>query len=93
MSYFSNWGSCVDVFAPGSGITSAWVNSPTSTNTISGTSMASPHVAGIAMKLMTEQPDYDADKLKDQLLDIASTGKLSGIRGSPNKLAYQGCLD
>lgn len=93
MSYFSNWGSCVDVFAPGSGITSAWIGTRTSINTISGTSMASPHVAGIAMKLMTEHPDFDADKLKDQLIDIASTGKLSGIRGSPNKLAYQGCFD
>lgn len=92
-SYFSNWGSCVDVFAPGSSITSTWIGSSTSINTISGTSMASPHVAGIAMKLMTEHPDFDADKIKDQLLNIASSNKISDTKGSPNKLAYQGCFD
>jgi len=45
---FSNYGSVVDVFAPGTGITSAWIGNPTATNTISGTSMATPHVCGVA---------------------------------------------
>merc|ERR1711994_1092464 len=59
--------------------------------TISGTSMASPHVAGVAMKLMSENPDYDADKIKDEMISIATEGKLSGVRTSPNKLVYHAC--
>lgn len=93
MSYFSNYGSCVDIFGPGSGITSAWINGPNSDNTISGTSMASPHVAGVAAKLMWQFPAYDADKIKDEMLSIASSNKLSGIMGSPNLLTYHGCID
>ena len=54
---FSNYGSCVDIFAPGSGITSSWYTSDTATNTISGTSMATPHVAGAAALLPAGQPD------------------------------------
>merc|ERR1712038_201436 len=62
-------------------------------NTISGTSMASPHVAGVAMKLMWEYQDYDADKIKDEMLSIATQNKLSVVRGSPNKLTFHGCID
>lgn len=93
MATFSNWGSCVDIFGPGVSITSAWINGVNSDNTISGTSMASPHIAGVAMKLMYDNPDYDADKIKDEMLATASSGKISGVRGSPNKLVYHGCLD
>jgi len=90
-AYFSNWGSCVDVYGPGVGILSAWIGGPTATNTISGTSMASPHVAGVAMKLMSENPDYDADKIQDELLALSTLDKLSGIRTSPNKLVFHQC--
>jgi len=93
MAYFSNYGTCVDIFAPGVGITSAWIGGTNSDNTISGTSMAAPHIAGIAVKLMSQHPDYDADKIKDEMISIASTNKLSGIgSGSPNRLSYHYCL-
>lgn len=89
---FTNYGSCVDIFGPGVSVLSAWIGSPSATNTISGTSMASPHVAGVAMKLMSENPDYDADKVKDEMISIATDGKLSGVRTSPNKLVFHECV-
>jgi subtilisin family serine protease len=57
---FSNFGSCVDVFAPGNNITSSWIGSNTATNTISGTSMASPHVAGIVALMCQKKPSLNA---------------------------------
>lgn len=56
-SYFSNYGDCVNVFAPGSSITAAWIGNPTAKNTISGTSMASPHVCGLSALFLGENPD------------------------------------
>jgi subtilisin family serine protease len=93
MASFSNYGSCINIFGPGVGVTGAWIGNPNSDNTISGTSMASPHVAGVAMKLMWENPDYDADKIRDEMISAASANKLSGVRGSPNLLVYNGCFD
>lgn len=53
---YSNFGSCVDMYAPGSAITSAWISGSSSTRSLSGTSMASPHVAGLAARLQQAQP-------------------------------------
>jgi subtilisin family serine protease len=53
---YSNWGACSDLYAPGSGVTSAWYNSDSATATISGTSMASPHVAGAVARILSEEP-------------------------------------
>jgi len=67
VSGFSNYGSCVDVYAPGSYITAAWYTSDTATNTISGTSMASPHVAGIAAAVLKAAPWLDSTGVMDQI--------------------------
>jgi subtilisin family serine protease len=86
-SSFSNFGSCVDMFAPGSSITSAWYTSNSATNTISGTSMAAPHVAGVVALYLDETPSATPAQVEVALESAAVTGRLSGIgSGSPNLL-------
>jgi subtilisin family serine protease len=87
---YSNTGTCVDIFAPGSGITSAWYQSDTQANTISGTSMASPHTAGVAALYLAGNTGASPATVTSALLDNASGGKLQGRlgRGSPNLLLF-----
>jgi serine protease len=88
-SSFSNFGTCVDLFAPGSSITSAWYSSDTATNTISGTSMASPHVAGVAALYLAGDPMASAATVHAAVVNNASVNKLTSIgSGSPNRLLY-----
>ena len=88
-SSFSNFGTCVDIFAPGSGITSTWNTSDTATNTISGTSMASPHVAGAAVLVLDENSSLSPGQVADTLTSRATQGRLSGVgSGSPNLLLF-----
>ena len=88
-SSFSNYGSCVDVFAPGSGITSAWYTSTTATNTISGTSMASPHVAGVAALGLEIAPNSSVAQISEWITSTATQGVISDAgSGSPNLLVY-----
>jgi subtilisin family serine protease len=88
-SSFSNYGSCVDIFAPGSSITSAWYTSDTATNTISGTSMASPHTAGVAALYLEANPSASPSQVFSAIVDGATSGRLSSIgSGSPNLLLY-----
>merc|ERR1719401_118756 len=72
-SSFSNYGDCVDVYNPGSSITSAWKGSNTDIKTISGTSMASPHVAGIAVGLVSADPDLSPAEVSEHLKNTAKT--------------------
>ncbi len=88
-SYFSNWGTCVDVYAPGSDITSAWWTSNSATNTISGTSMAAPHVAGVAALYLQGAPAALPATVAARLLATSTAGRLTGIGAtSPNKLVF-----
>jgi hypothetical protein len=88
-SSFSNIGTCLDMFAPGSSITSAWIGSDTTTNTISGTSMAAPHVAGVSARYLQYAPGLRNGEVRNALVSISSKNLLTGIgTGSPNRLLY-----
>jgi subtilisin family serine protease len=86
-SSFSNFGTCVDIFAPGSSITSAWYTGTTATNTISGTSMASPHVAGAAALYLQGAPSASPATVTNALVGGALSGVVTSAgTGSPNRL-------
>lgn len=86
---FSNYGTCLDLFAPGVNITSSWKDSDTATNTISGTSMATPHTAGVAALYLATHATATPSQVRDALVNGATTGKVQDPRtGSPNKLLY-----
>lgn len=99
-AYFSNYGKCNDIFAPGLNILSTWIGSKYAVNTISGTSMASPHVAGLLAYYLSLQPSIDSDyavaeikpkKLKDDIISIATKGALSDVpRNTENLLIFNG---
>jgi subtilisin family serine protease len=86
---YSNYGTCLDIFAPGSSITSAWYTSTTATNTISGTSMASPHVAGAAALVLGASPSSTPAQVRDTLVGNATPNVVTSAgTGSPNRLLY-----
>jgi len=93
MAWFSNHGECVDVFAPGHYITSTWIGSNVATNTISGTSMASPHVAGLIALLlsMPEHQNKTPEEIKKVIIEMSTPNVIRGLpfwTQSANRLIY-----
>jgi subtilisin family serine protease len=90
---YSNYGSCVDGYAPGSAIKSAWIGSTTATNTINGTSMASPHVAGVAALYKGNYGDVASSTIVSWINTNATASKITGNpTGTPNRLLYKAAL-
>ncbi|KAF5609014.1 hypothetical protein FPANT_280 [Fusarium pseudoanthophilum] len=88
---FTNYGAGVDIFAPGQSILSAWIGSNSATNSISGTSMASPHVAGLALYLKVLEGLTTPASVASRIKALGTSGKITGtLSGSPNLIAYNG---
>ncbi|ANZ37615.1 serine protease [Lentzea guizhouensis] len=88
-SGFSNIGTCLDIFAPGTAITSAWLTDDNATNTISGTSMATPHVVGAAAVFLGSSPTATPQQVRDALVENATPDVVTNPgTGSPNKLLH-----
>lgn len=85
---WSNYGNCVNIFAPGASITSAWHTSNTATNTISGTSMASPHVAGVAALYLQANPGASAQAVYNALTDNSTKNIVTNSSTANNHLLY-----
>jgi len=95
LASYSNYGSIVDILAPGSEIISTWIRNPTDTNTISGTSMATPHVVGLAAYLLGLEGPRAPGALCDRIKTLSTKSKISLglvplLAGTKNNLAYNG---
>ena len=97
-AYFSNYGKCNDIFAPGLNIQSTWIGSKYAVNTISGTSMASPHIAGLLAYYLSLQPSSDSayavaeitpKKLKKNLISIGTVGALSDVPSNTENVSLR----
>lgn len=99
-AFFSNYGKCNDIFAPGLSILSTWIGSQHAVNTISGTSMASPHIAGLLAYYLSLQPEIDSEygsaimtpkKMKETIIAIGTKNAMSDLPdNTPNVLAWNG---
>ncbi len=85
---WSNYGNCVDWFAPGVGITAAWYTSNTATNTISGTSMATPHTAGVAALYLQSNPGKTPQEVRDALYANTTKGIVTSSKTTNNHLLF-----
>lgn len=89
-AYFSNFGPLLDVFAPGVDVLSAWIGSPNATNVESGTSMSTPHVAGLAAYLIALEGLATPDAVVTRISGLATSGKVIDDDGSVDLIAYNG---
>lgn len=99
-AFFSDWGTCVDVFAPGVNILSTYIGSRNASLSLSGTSMAAPHVAGILSYFLSLQPSPDSEffdstvspqQLKEKIINFSTQGVLGDVgEDTPNRLIYNG---
>ncbi|GGK25429.1 serine protease [Pilimelia terevasa] len=87
---FTNWGKCVDIWGPGVDIPSAWKDSDTATKTISGTSMASPHVAGAAALFLEANPTATPAQIAEAMIAKSTPNVISNPNNTVNKLMYVG---
>ncbi|KAH8848538.1 hypothetical protein MCOR27_006051 [Pyricularia oryzae] len=88
---FSNFGAEVDILAPGVNILSSWFTSSTATNTISGTSMATPHVVGVAAYLLGLENISTPAALRSRIIALGTTGKALGLKSqTPNRILFNG---
>lgn len=85
---WSNFGDCVDIFAPGLGITAAWHTSDTATNTISGTSMAAPHVAGVAALFLQNNATASSQAVYDAITELSTKNIVQNSNTANNHLLY-----
>ena len=86
---FSNWGTCVDLFAPGQSITSAGISSNTAVTSMSGTSMAAPHVAGVVALYLQQTPSAAPAVVANAINNAATRGVITNAgSGTPNRLAF-----
>jgi len=97
-SSFSNFGRCVDMWGPGTMITSAWIGSDSATRTISGTSMSAPHVCGVANLILDENPTWSPKQVEDEMILKSTKGIINlscGNRApcleSPNRMLFSAC--
>jgi subtilisin family serine protease len=85
---WSNFGACVDWFAPGVGITSAWNTSPTATGTVSGTSMAAPHTTGVAALFLQSNPRATPQQVRDALYSVTTKDLVRNAKSGNDHLLF-----
>jgi subtilisin family serine protease len=89
---YSNYGKCLDLWAPGSSITSAWIGGDAATNTISGTSMATPHVAAVAALFLQGAPGSAPAQVAGALVKGATLDVVTGLGGKKYSSTPKGLL-